>query len=78
MHVLLIIIGALLVLFGGGCGVIMIASELQNDAFFNGPADAVVPLFVFGFAPLFFGALLIHAGVKRARAKRQQDTERPS
>jgi hypothetical protein len=63
MPVLFIIIGLLLILFGGGCTVVFIAVD----------ADSEFLLFwlVLGLAPLVGGFFLFRYGLKRDRERRK-------
>lgn len=58
MPILLIILGALLALFGGACTLLLAG---------NGGADSIGP----GLLPLGAGVLLIWAGIEMRRAKRK-------
>ena len=74
MHVLLIMFGAILALFGGGCTLI-----LGGDVVFGGnPVSALedvgVLLLVLGLLPLAAGYFMIRSGLRIDREKRRAST----
>ncbi len=76
MHVLLIVIGLLLLLFGGGCTLIglgLIVWEPQN---FARDMETIVSIWLpFGLAPLVGGYFLFRQGLKIDRQRRQKARE---
>jgi membrane protein implicated in regulation of membrane protease activity len=72
MHILVIIIGLLLALFGGGCtliwgGAILFSPNMARDLQNYGAA-----LLFVGLLPLAGGIAMINWGVRRDREKRRQ------
>lgn len=71
MHVLLIVLGLLLVLFGGGCTLIIGGFAIADFRNTVNDLGTVLPMFVaMGLAPLAAGIFLMRAGMKRDREKR--------
>lgn len=76
MHVLLIVLGLLLLLFGGGCtliGLFMVVQEPQNIL-----PDMALLMSIwlpFGLAPLVGGYFLFRQGLKIDRRKRAEKKE---
>jgi Flp pilus assembly protein TadB len=64
MPILFIIIGLLLILFGGGCTIVFIAVE--------GDLEFLWLWLALGVAPLVGGFFLIRLGLKRIRERRAQ------
>lgn len=64
MPILFIIIGLLLILFGGGCTIVFIAVE--------GDLEFLWLWLALGVAPLVGGFFLIRHGLKRIRERRAQ------
>jgi len=64
MHVLLMIIGLLLILFGGGCTIVFIAVD--------GDREFLWLWLALGVAPLVGGFFLIRHGLKLNRERRAQ------
>jgi hypothetical protein len=76
MHVLLIVLGLLLLLFGGGCtliGLVVGFSEPQN--FIRDMAMVMSIWLPFGLAPLVGGYFLFRQGLKIDRRKRAEKKE---
>jgi membrane protein implicated in regulation of membrane protease activity len=72
MHIIVIMFGLLLALFGGGCtliwgGAIVFSPNAARDLNNYGAA-----LFFAGLLPLAAGVLMIKWGVRRDREKRRQ------
>jgi hypothetical protein len=64
MHVFLMIIGLLLILFGGGCTIVFIAVD--------GDVEFLWLWLALGLAPLVGGFFLIRHGLKLNRERRAQ------
>jgi uncharacterized membrane protein len=76
MHVLLIVVGLLLLLFGGGCTVISLGylfTESRNVA--QDLQDGWWILIFLGLAPLAAGWFLFRRGLAIDRAKRRQSQQ---
>ena len=71
MHILLIIFGALLVLFGGGCTLILGGTIVAGGNPIRDFQDVGVFLFLGGLLPLVIGYFLIRSGIRRDREKRK-------
>ena len=72
MHVLLIVIGLLLLLFGGGCTLIGLVVGLQDpSSMFSDMALLASVWLPFGLVPVVGGYFLFRAGVRIDRRKRQ-------
>jgi hypothetical protein len=70
MPIVLIIFGALLLLFGGGCTLIMLVVMVQDPSNVWSNLQDVVPFWIpLGLLPLVIGGLLVRWGVKWRRAK---------
>lgn len=67
MPILFIIIGLLLILFGGGCTIVFIAVE--------GDLEFLWLWLALGVAPLVGGFFLIRHGLKRIRERRAQQSD---
>ena len=65
MHVLLLVFGLLLVLFGGGCTVLFFGMEA--------PSDFLMLWLGLGLAPLGGGIFLIRRGIRLRRERREGD-----
>jgi hypothetical protein len=68
MPILFIIIGLLLILFGGGCTIVFIAVD--------GDLEFLWLWLALGVAPLVGGFFLIRHGLKRIRERRAQLSDR--
>lgn len=76
MHVLLIIIGLLLLVFGGGCTLIFVYSAISDFHAMMADVPLLLTLWVpLGLLPLVGGWLLFRLGVKIDRQKRNAKTE---
>lgn len=71
MHVLLIVIGALLLLFGGGCGLFIGGAIVLGDDPLQNFQNTWSSLFVLGIVPLFAGIFLMRLGLRIDREKRR-------
>jgi hypothetical protein len=73
MHIILIIFGVLLLLFGGGCTLIVLWMMLSEPGRIGDTLVVVVPYWIpLGLLPLGIGWLLFRWGVKTRRAKQDQ------
>lgn len=71
MYVILIIFGLLLLLFGGGCTVILLGLIFEDPQNAWGTLQDAMPFWIpLGLLPLAIGGLLFRWGVKWRRAKR--------
>jgi hypothetical protein len=78
MPIVLIIFGALLLLFGGGCTLIVLGVMIDdpNHAWSN--LQDVAPFWIpLGLLPLVIGWLLFRWGVKSRRAKQVESEHSP-
>jgi len=72
MHVLAIVFGLLLIMFGGGCTLIFLFAALSDPAsLFNDIGMYLVIWLPLGLLPLAGGLPLFRWGLKADRAKRQ-------
>ena len=72
MHVLLMVIGLLLLLFGGGCTVIFVIGGAMDLKSMLSDIPLLLSLWVaLGLLPLAAGWLLFRKGLKMERAKRK-------
>lgn len=72
MHILVMIAGLLLLLFGGGCTLFVVGLGVFDFRNFINDLPSVLPILVpFGLLPLGVGWLLFRWGLNRDRAKRQ-------
>jgi hypothetical protein len=81
MHVLLIILGLLLLLFGGGCTVIFVGLGLQDPSSMLGDMALLLQLWLpLGLAPLIGGFFLFRHGLKlkRERSKTRMQPPNPA
>ena len=73
MPIVLIIFGVLLLLFGGGCTVIMVGILVEDPEHSWSTLQEVIPFWIpLGLLPLIIGGLLFRWGVKSRRAKREE------
>jgi len=73
MPIVLIIFGVLLLLFGGGCTVIMVGILVEDPEHAWSTLQEVIPFWIpLGLLPLIIGGLLFRWGVKSRRAKREE------
>ena len=73
MHIILIIFGVLLLLFGGGCTLIVLGLILPEPARLGSALAEMMPFWIpLGLLPLALGWLLLRWGLKLGRAKREQ------
>jgi TRAP-type C4-dicarboxylate transport system permease small subunit len=72
MHVLLIIFGLLLIVFGGGCTLIVGGVTISDPSSATSDLATILPLWlVLGLLPLAAGIWLFRAGLRIDREKRQ-------
>lgn len=71
MHMILIIFGALLALFGGGCTLILGGAMLFGGNPLRDFQDMGVFLFLGGLLPLLAGVFMVRAGLRIDREKRK-------
>jgi membrane protein implicated in regulation of membrane protease activity len=72
VHVLLIILGLLLLLFGGGCTLIFLIGGLMDLKSMLADIPLLLTLWVpLGLLPLVLGWYLLRAGLRKEREKRQ-------
>ena len=72
MHVLVMIAGLLLLLFGGGCTLFVVGLGVFDFRNFINDLPNVLPILLpFGLLPLAVGWLLFRWGLNRDRAKRK-------
>jgi hypothetical protein len=72
MHILVMIAGLLLLLFGGGCTLFVVGLGLIDFRNFINDLPNVLPILVpFGILPLVVGWLMFRWGLSRDRAKRK-------
>lgn len=77
MHVLLIVIGLLLALFGGGCVLIVGFFFIQDPASIISDLESTGYLFaMLGVLPLAAGLMLFRFGLKIDREKRARAAEK--
>ena len=73
MHIILIIFGVLLLLFGGGCTLIVLAMIFSDPNRIGSSLALTVPYWIpLGLLPLIMGWLLLRSGLKSRRAKREE------
>ena len=73
MPIVLIIFGVLLLLFGGGCTMIMVGILVEDPEHAWSTLQEVIPFWMpLGLLPLIIGGLLFRWGVKSRRAKREE------
>lgn len=73
MPIVLIIFGVLLLLFGGGCTVIVVGILVEDPERAWSTFQEFIPLWIpLGLLPLIIGGLLLRWGVKSRRAKREE------
>jgi len=71
MHIVLIIFGVLLLLFGGGCTLIVLGEASYDPSRFLSNFLDMMPFWIpLGLLPLIVGWLLVRWGVKWGRSKR--------
>jgi hypothetical protein len=70
MHVLLIVLGLLLILFGGGCTIVFMGM--------GGDSEFFMLWLVLGLAPLVGGYFLFRHGLRRDREKRKAAAAPPA
>ncbi len=76
MHVLYIVIGLLLMLFGGGCTVIVGGIFISDPNSILNDIASIFPLYLLvGLAPLAGGFFLFRHGLRIDRQKRQAARE---
>jgi hypothetical protein len=74
MHIVVLIFSALLLLFGGGCTLIMVFVALDDPQHFMRNLQDFAPFWIpLGLLPLGIGWLLFRWGLKLKRAKRDND-----
>jgi hypothetical protein len=71
MHVLLIVIGLLLMLFGGGCVLIVGGFAVSDPGSIGRDPSMLVTGGLFGLLPLAIGWLLFRAGLRIDNRKRR-------
>jgi hypothetical protein len=71
MHILLIIFGALLALFGGGCTLILGGAMLFGGNPIRDFQDMGVFMILMGVLPLVLGYFMLRSGIRIDRAKRR-------
>lgn len=75
MHVLLIILGLLLMLFGGGCTLFFIATTVEGPRSMFYGFDMLLRIWMpFGLLPLVAGWFMFRHGLKIDREKRNART----
>ena len=72
MHMLLIIFGVLLVLFGGGCTLILGGAMVAGGNPVRDFQDMGMFLFLGGLLPLTLGYFMFRSGLRRDREKRKR------
>jgi hypothetical protein len=73
MHIILIIFGVLLLLFGGGCTLIVLGLIASEPNRIGSSLELMVPYWIpLGLLPLIIGWLLFRWGLKSRRAKREE------
>ncbi len=84
MPVLLIVIGLLLMLFGGGCALLAGGIFMSDPKILMNDLPSLVPLYLgVAIAPLVGGYFLFRHGLRQDRAQRQaakakiEDTNKP-
>jgi len=71
VHIVLIIFGVLLLLFGGGCTLIVLGEVSYDPSHFLSNFLDMMPFWIpLGLLPLIVGWLLVRWGVKWGRSKR--------
>lgn len=73
MHVVAIIVGLLLLAFGGGCSLLVLGDGLNaspSSMFYDGSLMIAVLLFM-GLLPIVLGGLLLRWGLSAGRRRRQ-------
>jgi hypothetical protein len=77
MPIVLIIFGVLLLLFGGGCTLIMLGVMIDDPSHIWSNLQDVAPFWIpLGLLPLVIGGLLVRGGLKWRRAKQAQPVDR--
>jgi hypothetical protein len=71
MHILLIIFGAILALFGGGCTLILGGAMLFGGNPIRDLQDMGVFMFMLGILPLAAGYFMLRTGIRIDRDKRR-------
>ena len=78
MHILLIILGLLLLVFGGGCTLIFVVLGVMDRAAMLTDAQLILSILLpMGLAPLLAGFFLFRQGLKLRRRKRANTQEEP-
>lgn len=76
MHVLLIVVGLLLLLFGGGCTLMGLGMMVQEPQSMFADIALLMSIWLpFGLAPLIGGFFLFRQGLKIDRRKRAEKKE---
>jgi hypothetical protein len=71
MHILLIVLGLLLMLFGGGCTLVFAVLGVGSPANFLGDMSLLLSLWLpLGLAPLVGGFFLVRVGLKADRDRK--------
>jgi hypothetical protein len=79
MYILAIVVGLLLVLFGGGCTLIMGGLVISDPGSLTNDLGMVLSIVLpLGVLPLAVGILLIRWGVKKDRERRRARARAPS
>ena len=72
MHILLIVFGLLLILFGGGCTVVLGGMMVTDPGSFSSDFALMLSIWLpMGLAPLALGIWLFRVGLRKDREKRQ-------
>jgi hypothetical protein len=78
VHVILVVFGALLLLFGGGCVLIMVGVAASDPRGFFGDLALTLSLLVpLGLLPLAAGYFLVRGGLRMRNRKRGSRTPSP-